>query len=89
LKSHECREPSKKYTTPQFSQWLSRRGCVAQIECMSVTRTTLNTSISNVLNLRTDSAVLQIRIAVQNILRNRKTRKRAGCFWKCFITLWG
>jgi hypothetical protein len=33
--------------------------------------------------------VLQIRIAVQNILRNRKAPKRVGWFWKCFITLCG
>jgi len=32
VKNRECREPPKKYTTPQFSQRLSRRGCVAQIE---------------------------------------------------------
>lgn len=32
LKSRGCREPPEKYTTLQFSQRLSRRGCVAQIE---------------------------------------------------------
>jgi hypothetical protein len=32
LDNHECREPPKKYTTAEFSQRLSRRGWVAQIE---------------------------------------------------------
>lgn len=32
LTSRECREPLEKYTTLQFSQRLSRRGCAAQIE---------------------------------------------------------
>jgi hypothetical protein len=55
VKSRKRREPPKKYTTPQFSQRLSRRGCVAQIECVSVRRAMLDALSGNVLNLRADS----------------------------------